>query len=74
MYFFPRSGKFAFWEAKKENGTQSTAQKYFQELCDACGVTYLLGPMRVLERWLVDAGVAHRLEDGTYVINQPEQR
>lgn len=52
-------GRVAWWEAKREGGKQSVAQRAFQAACEAGGVTYLLGDRRVVWAWLGLAPTGH---------------
>lgn len=48
-------GVVVFWEAKRSHDwRQSAEQKRFMRACEAAGVTYLLGPAVVVERWLLE--------------------
>lgn len=49
-----------WWEAKSATGEQRPAQKDFQEVCEACGETYVLGTDQDLFAWLVEHGIAAR--------------
>jgi hypothetical protein len=55
-YFFPRLGLAVWWEAKSEDGKQRSAQREFQEACEACGEAYVLGTYDALCNWLVSTG------------------
>jgi hypothetical protein len=46
-----------WWEAKSATGRQRPDQRWFQEMCEACGEIYVLGTDRDLFTWLV----AHRV-------------
>lgn len=61
----PREGGLSlWWEAKREGGKQSPFQRAFQELCEACGETYLVGTDSVLHDWAVARGLVERLPNG----------
>ena len=47
-YMHPETGHAVWWEAKREGGKQTPAQKRFQQLCEICGEVYLCGPSEVL--------------------------
>lgn len=66
LIFFPRHRRFAFWEAKRVGGKQSSAQKLFQELCEACGIDYVLGPLEALEAWIIANSIACKEPDGSW--------
>ena len=42
-YYNVARGLTLWFECKKPGGTQSLAQKQFQQMCEACGETYVLG-------------------------------
>ena len=42
-YYNVASGVTFWFECKKPGGKQSNAQKQFQQMCEACGETYVLG-------------------------------
>lgn len=47
-----------WWEAKSPTGRQRPDQRWFQEMCEACGETYVLGTDRDLFAWLVEHHIA----------------
>jgi hypothetical protein len=47
-----------WWEAKSATGRQRPDQRHFQEMCEACGETYVLGTDRDLFNWLVAERIA----------------
>lgn len=47
-----------WWEAKSATGRQRPDQRYFQEMCEACGEIYVLGTDRDLFAWLVEQRIA----------------
>jgi hypothetical protein len=47
-----------WWEAKSPTGRQRPDQRWFQEMCEACGETYVLGTDRDLFTWLVEHRIA----------------
>lgn len=59
-------GVAAWWEVKTERGKQTEAQRDFQLDVEAGGQLYVLGPPRVLYRWLVERGYA-LFEDGLLI-------
>jgi hypothetical protein len=57
--YFHRARKLVlWWEAKSATGRQRPDQRYFQEMCEACGEIYVLGTDRDLFTWLVEHRVA----------------
>lgn len=68
LIFFPRHRRFAFWEAKRIGGKQSSAQKLFQELCEGCGLDYVLGPIEALETWIIAKAIAKKESDGSWTL------
>lgn len=69
-FYFHRARGVAFaWEAKTATGTQSPAQRDFQDDCDACGWTYLVGTDQVVYDWLVAQGIA--FEEGGLLVALP---
>lgn len=57
--YYHRARRLAlWWEAKSATGRQRPEQRYFQEMCDAVGDTYVLGTDRDLFDWLVAHGIA----------------
>lgn len=47
-----------WWETKSATGRQRPEQRYFQEMCEAVGETYVLGTDRDLFDWLVANNIA----------------
>lgn len=59
-----------FWhEDKAVWGRQSPAQRDFQEMAEACGERYVLGPHQALKDWLVAQGIA--AEEGGLLVPLP---
>lgn len=46
-----------WWEAKREGGKQSEAQKAFQALVESCGEEYVVGPLSALVAWCEREGL-----------------
>jgi hypothetical protein len=66
--YYHRGRRLAFWwEAKSPTGRQRPDQKLFQEMCDASGDLYVLGTDQDLFRWLVEQGIAARVEGGLLI-------
>jgi hypothetical protein len=57
--YYHRARKLVlWWEAKSATGRQRPDQRWFQEMCEACGEIYVLGNDRDLYTWLVEHRVA----------------
>jgi hypothetical protein len=57
--YYHRGRRLTLWHEDKATwGRQSPAQKYFQEMAEACGEIYVLGKHQVLKDWLVEQGIA----------------
>lgn len=56
-YYHTRRRLALWWESKSATGEQRPAQRDFQQLCDAVGDPYVLGPVSALQAWLVAHGV-----------------
>jgi len=50
-YYSTARGIAFWWEAKREDGKQSRAQRDFQKLCDATGDVYFCGTFDELAKW-----------------------
>ncbi len=50
-YYNPERGRACWWEAKAEDGTQTSQQYSFQVMAGACDEVYLLGTEEVLVAW-----------------------
>lgn len=70
-YYHPRRKIVLWWEAKSNTGRQRPEQRVFQELCDAVGDPYVLGPLESLKKHLVAIGVVERYENGLPVPTPP---
>jgi hypothetical protein len=65
-YYFPRHRLAFWWEAKRVGGKQSSAQKLFEEMCEACNDGYIAGPLVTLEDMLILMGIGRKEADGTW--------
>lgn len=66
LIFFPRHRLMLWWEAKASWGRQSSAQRDFQELVEACGGHYVLGTYEQLEAWIIAHAIGRKEADGTW--------
>ena len=66
-YYSPRCCLALWYEAKTATGKQSSVQREFQTMAEACGELYVVGTERALFDWLVARGVARW--DGLYLIS-----
>lgn len=69
-YYHTGRGVAFWWEAKSPTGRQRPDQKDFQALCDAVGDPYVLGTDQDLFAWLIEHGIAARVE-GDLLIGLP---
>lgn len=68
--YYHRERHLTLWhEDKAEWGRQSPAQKKFQEMAEACGEIYVLGPLHMLHAWLLDTRIAAR--EGALLVPLP---
>jgi hypothetical protein len=66
-FFHPRRGVFLKWEVKTLTGEPSPDQVQYAEWCRACNVPYLCGTDQDLFAWLVERGIAARVEGGLLI-------
>lgn len=68
-YYHVRRGLTLWHEDKATWGTQSSAQKDFQTMAEACGELYVLGTLHDLEAWLITNNIA--FEEGGLLVPLP---
>lgn len=71
-YYHTSRGLTLWHEDKATWGTQSPAQKHFQEIAEACGEIYVLGTLHDLQAWLVENKIA--FEEGGLLVPLPYAR